>query len=74
MGHGDRSHQLSLSLYENGREGPGVWKKLLDSGDSWVKDGWHPKQMSFQGGVLMLGLGSPLVQGSGPGSLMEEPK
>lgn len=69
--------EVTNSLYhcmKMAERAPGVWKKLLDSGDSWVKDGWHPKQMSFQGGVLMLGLGSPLVQGSGPGSLMEEPK
>lgn len=44
-----------------------LWGQL---GEGWVTS----QAVSFQGGVLVLGLGSPLVQGSGPGSLREEPK
>lgn len=43
MGHGDRSHQLSLSLYENGREGP---RSLEEAARLWgqLGEGWVASQ------------------------------
>lgn len=43
-------------------KGSGVWKKPLDFGDNWVKDGWHLKAMSL-GGALVLGVGPFIIQG-----------